>query len=710
MRTSQPPAELADALLDATDLTEIEEVVRAELSRWDGVDLHWCRLTPLVPAEPQATDRAAVTSSVAVDRDLRRILSRFEATEGRVVRMSLRRGEAVAVSCGGGTDLVLVAAASQLPAGTTAAIEPLAALVGVVVRQLGQRAQLDERRRTARFEELVRFSSDAIFITDATGTIRYAAPSVTTVLGVWSTEVENRHLSELVVPEQHGDVLTFLGNVQLQDPRDPSSVSLRFRRGDGSTIHGEITGSNLLGNDEIRGLVLTVRDVSARVELEEQLRHQAFHDGLTGLANRALFRDRLERAMKVRRDRADAAPVVAYIDLDDFKDINDRHGHAAGDEVLCAIAGRIQACLRGSDTAARLGGDEFALLIEEIGDRESVAQLVQRVVDAVSEPIMVGDDLVIHASVSSGVATANVEVNDAEDLLRHADMAMYRAKLLGKAQVAVFEAEMRDDAHDRIALTGELDAAIDRGDLELHYQPIVEIETERIVAVEALVRWPHPRRGLLGPGEFIEVAEESGLIVPLGAHVLAVGLADLAGWRSTGVSDLALSVNVSPRQFLHEDFERDVLAALETAGLDAGCLLLEITEATLAGGDAAADRVRRLSALGIRFAIDDFGTGQSSLQALHELPINQLKIDRAFVSPYRHESEVDLARLVVEIADGVGAVAVAEGIERPEELEVIQRIGCVLAQGNHFGPAGPAGTILPMLMTERSRPSTSALR
>lgn len=689
---------IADEITTARTLNEIQGALRDEIGSWRRFALSWCALVPVIPIEePRGLSARAV-------EDLRRILASVDLHDRRPVYMDLARGEAVALTCGAESELVLVVASPhRISAEAEEAFGELAAIAGVAARQLDLDAEIALRRESARFEELVRFSSDAIFIVDAVGTIRYAAPSVTAVLGRWSIDVEGTPLRDLVTPEHAPDVATFLGNVQLLDARNSTSVALRFVRGDGVEIDGELTGANLLDNRGVRGIVVTVRDVSGRVELEQQLRHQAFHDPLTGLANRALFRDRLERAMRVRRDPTDHAPAVAYVDLDDFKAINDGFGHDVGDQVLQGIGERILGCLRGGDTAARLGGDEFAILIEDVPDERALVHLVQRVVDAVAAPMTIGADIVVSVSASAGVAACSGEVQTADALLRRADMAMYRAKVRGKQQVAHYESAMHQIVHDRLELAAELDAAIDDKMLAVHYQPIVDLRSERIVGVEAFVRWPSSNRGLLAPHDFLELAEDTGLVVPLGAVVLETALADLTSWRREGFDDIGMSINVSPRQFLHDDFERMLRDGLQEREVDPSLLLLEITEDVLTGGDGAAEqRLRALHDQGIGLALDDFGTGQSSLQALQTLPIGQLKIDRSFIAPLREQGSV-VAKSIVDLALALGAAAVAEGIEHPDELSALRTLGCRLGQGNLFAPPAPADETLQVLIDSRRR-------
>ena len=693
---------IADEILAAGDLVGVESAVRAEIESWPEFDLRWCALAPIVSLD----DQRRLPHSVA--RELQLVLTAVDLSDPAPTLTSLPDGEAVALTCGSESNLVLVVKASSIPDDAASVFGGLAALAGVAARQIDLERELGSQRRSVRYEELVRFSSDAIFIVDASGTIRYAAPSVTAVLGRLSADVEGTALRSLVVDEQQADIDTFLGNVQLLGARNPTSVALRFLRNDGVEIDGELTGANLLDNADVRGMVVTIRDVSGRIELERQLRHQAFHDGLTGLANRALFRDRLDRAIRVRRDATDHAPAVAYIDVDDFKAVNDSFGHAAGDQVLRAVAERINACLRGGDTAARLGGDEFAILVEDIPDDDALVLLVQRVVDAIAAPMTVGRDTIVTVSASAGLATCAGDVSSSDDLLRRADMAMYRAKLRGKQQVAHYESGMQDVVHERMEIAADLDRAIRSGEIGVHYQPVIDLVSERIVGVEVFVRWERSERGVVEPHDFLEVAEETGLIVPMGALVLDRALRDLREWQDLGVDGFDLSVNVSARQFLHDDFESMVLGTMAIHGIDPERLQLEITEGVLtAGGARAEERLRRLVAHGVSVALDDFGTGQSSLRTLQALPVGQLKIDRSFVSTLDTDGRT-ITRSIVDLAVSLGASAVAEGIERPDELAALRDLGCGFGQGNLFAAPGPAATVLPLLLTDRLVPAPAS--
>ncbi|UUY06165.1 bifunctional diguanylate cyclase/phosphodiesterase [Svornostia abyssi] len=432
----------------------------------------------------------------------------------------------------------------------------------------------------------------------------------------------------------------------------------------------------------VDGILLNIRDVSDRLALEDQLRHQAFHDGLTGLANRTLFEDRLLHALQAARRRGDLLAVL-FLDLDDFKTINDSLGHVTGDAVLREVAERVGRCLRAADTAARLGGDEFAVLLEHVGDEEEALMVAERLLQELHPPVLVdGRELSVAGSV--GVAFGH-EGATVDELLRNADAAMYAAKAKGKQTVEVFRDAMHRAALERLELTGELQHAIGDEQFELHFQPIVELQAGNIVGCEALVRWGHPRRGRLAPDEFIPVAEDTGLIVPLGAWILRTACMQMVRWQAAGIADdmRSMSVNVSTRQLRDPGFPAEVRSALAASGLDPACLTLEITESLLVDDRMLIlQQLSQLKALGLRLAVDDFGTGYSVLSYLQQFPIDILKIDKSFVAGMEIAPDrAKLVRGIVELGESLNLQIVAEGIERAEQAAQLRAMRGPLGQG-----------------------------
>jgi diguanylate cyclase (GGDEF)-like protein len=427
--------------------------------------------------------------------------------------------------------------------------------------------------------------------------------------------------------------------------------------------------------------------------LGHRLKHQAFHDPLTGLANRALFTDRLEHAM-TRRDQDRGGLAVIFLDLDDFKMINDSLGHTAGDELLRAVADRLLTVLRPSDTAARLGGDEFAILLEGGDAPYDVIAVAERIVSVLKPHFTThGKEVAVHASV--GVATSAAPTVAAGELLRRADVAMYRAKMRGKNSFEVFEPGMQEVVTRRLEVRTDLERALERDELVLHYQPFVDLDTRMPVGVEALVRWQHPRWGLVGPGEFISIAEETGLIRDIGLWVLETACRQCQEWQTAfpDQNGFFVSVNVSPRQLRQPDFADAVWAVLSRTGLHPSRLVLEITESFMVEDpERASDRLHSLKALGVRLSIDDFGTGYSSLATLQELPIDILKIDKAFVDHVADDPRrAAFAQAIIRMGKTLGLALVAEGVERQEQAERLHTLGCRIAQGHHFcRPVEPA--------------------
>jgi diguanylate cyclase (GGDEF)-like protein len=433
--------------------------------------------------------------------------------------------------------------------------------------------------------------------------------------------------------------------------------------------------------------------------LDSRLKHQAFHDPLTGLANRALFTDRLEHAL-TRRDQGRDTLAVVFLDLDDFKMINDSLGHAAGDELLVNVAGRLQTVLRPSDTAARFGGDEFAILLEESSAAYDVIGVAERIV-AVLKPhfVIASREVAVHASV--GVATADVRTMSAEELLRRADVAMYRAKMKGKGSFEVFEPGMQEVVTRRLEVRTDLERALERRELVLRYQPIVDVATARPVGVEALVRWNHPRWGFVLPGEFISVAEETGLIYDLGLDVLEQACRQCQEWQTAfpDQASFSVSVNVSPRQLRNPKFVNDVWDVLRRTGLHPSRLVLEITESVMVEDPHnASSRLHELKALGVRISVDDFGTGYSSLAVLQDLPLDILKIDKAFVDDVANDPRrTAFAQAIIRLGKTLGLRLIAEGVENEAQSDRLRSLGCELAQGYYFSRPVESGEITRML-------------
>ena len=467
-------------------------------------------------------------------------------------------------------------------------------------------------------------------------------------------------------------------------------------------VANRLRGAGMFDTDDLHLFDAFAAQTSVAVQntrLGHRLRQQAFQDTLTDLANRALFMDRLEHAL-TRRERHEESLAVLFLDLDDFKEINDSLGHMAGDELLARVADRLKLVLRASDTAARFGGDEFAILVEETADPENTIRVAERVVSVFKARFVIaGREVTISASV--GVAVSASRDVTAEELVGQADVAMYRAKVKGKDTYEIFEPGMQDVVARRLEVRTDLERAIDRHELVVLYQPIVDITTSTPVGVEALVRWKHPRWGMVVPAEFIGIAEETGMIRELGLHVLEEACKQWQAWQVELIDEPAftVSVNVSPRQLRDPSFVTEVWRILTKAGLPPSHLTLEITESFMVDDpESARARLRELKALGVRISMDDFGTGYSSLASLQDLPLDILKIDKLFVDHIAEDPRrTAFAQAIIRMGKTLGLGLIAEGVETADQAERLQSLGCRFAQGFYFSRPVPADEIQRML-------------
>ncbi len=428
-------------------------------------------------------------------------------------------------------------------------------------------------------------------------------------------------------------------------------------------------------------------DISERKRIEEQLLHDAFHDGLTGLANRALFMDHLRMTIERCKSRHSNYYAVLFLDFDRFKVINDSLGHAEGDKLLKQIARRLESITRTGDLLARLGGDEFVLLLSEMLEANDAIEVAERIQDLLKKPFdLSGNEVLISASI--GIALSTDGHRQADDMLRDADIAMYQAKSAGKARYKGFNEAMRTVATTRLQVETEMRAAIDRREFEMHYQPIVHLETNALSGFEALVRWRHPARGMILPNDFIPAAEETGLILPLGRWILNESCRQMREWqeRYPQASSLVINVNLSCKQFLQSDLAEKISETLEETGLAPHCLKLEITESYLIENSENAVRIMNsLRKLGVELSLDDFGTGYSSLSYLHRLPLNSLKIDRSFISRMSESGEnSEIVRTIIKLAQNLKMQVIAEGIETAEQLAQLNALHCGYGQGYFF--------------------------
>ncbi len=575
---------------------------------------------------------------------------------------------------------VVLAADERTLSVMKAPVDVLTAQATLALARIGLTDEVNRRKSEEYFRTLVQNTSDVILIVED-GTVRYASPSAVSVFGY--QEVVGQTLDNLVTADEHepGQGLIEQMRRRALSPGggEDDGVDWTVRRPDGQVVHVEVSTRDLTEDPTVRGVVVTLRDVTDRRRMEWQLTHHAYHDPLTGAANRLLFQERVNAALD--RTDADGSTVgVLFIDLDDFKITNDTMGHHAGDELLIAVARRLGAELS-PHSVARLGGDEFAALIEDVSDPAAVEAVAEQLVTAFDEPFQIRD-VPVSGAVSIGVATT-AEAEDTADLLREADLALYVAKGDGKGRWRRYEPELHTAVLNRMRIRTEIDQAINDDSFELNYQPIMGLDEGRPVGFEALVRWVHPQAGVMAPGEFIEIAEESGQIVALGDWVMRTAIHTAAGWHDPS---LYVSVNVSVRQFRTPGFVEAVRGHLGAAGMPPSRLMLEITESMLLPDEQQVwDDLYTLREMGVRIAIDDFGTGYSSLSYLRRVPVDVVKIDRSFVETVSTSSQQrELVRGIVWLAVTLGLSVIAEGIETPAERSVLLELGCPYGQGYLF--------------------------
>jgi diguanylate cyclase (GGDEF)-like protein/PAS domain S-box-containing protein len=563
---------------------------------------------------------------------------------------------------------------------------------GRVVRLVGTNQDITDRQRVqeeaARLASIVEFSHDAIFSVTKDGSVVAWNAGAERLFGYPAADILGQHHSRLLPPDIPDDWPRWLQRLTAGSViTDHETVRLRR---DGRHVPVALTVSPIRdGGGTVSGASVIVRDITERKQLEQELTRQALHDPLTGLANRALLQDRVVHAL-VRATRTGERLTLLFIDLDDFKLVNDSLGHDAGDRLLVAAADRLRAAGRAADTIARLGGDEFAILLEGIDDQDAT-RIAERVLTALQPPVdLDGTKVNIHASV--GIAHHGGP-EDAGALLRNADLAMYAAKRNGKGSFQVFAPAMQAAVMERVELDAALRHAVDAGHFQLHYQPIVVLASREVVGFEALLRWTDPGRGPLSPNRFVAVLEESGLIIRVGNWLLREACAQAAAWQAQTGRALSVSVNVSPRQLQEPDFVDQVAQALAAASLPASSLTLEITEGVMVTDtDQAIARLHAVTALGVRTAVDDFGTGYSSLRYLQTLPVHSVKIDRSFIAKIQDSPEqAALAQAIVKVGHTLHLAVVAEGIETAEQADYLRAIGCQYGQGYHFAePQDPA--------------------
>jgi diguanylate cyclase (GGDEF)-like protein/PAS domain S-box-containing protein len=579
-----------------------------------------------------------------------------------------------------------------------------ARLIPAIARELREAAERANRRRAEealrdserRFRALIEHSTDILTVVDRVGRIVYESPSVERLLGHTAGELMGSALEEHVHPEDRHALAAALA--ESAGASTPVAAEFRMRVRDGEWRFLEASVSNLLDNAEVGGIVLNSRDITARKQDEETIRHLAYFDALTGLPNRMLFDDRLAQALAHSRRRGARGLAILFLDLDRFKTVNETLGHGAGDELLRTAAARLTSVVRESDTVARLGGDDFLFLLPEIDDVEDAVRVARKVLAELVAPFSVhGHEL--HLTASVGIALSPLDGNDADTLVRNADTALYRAKEQGGNRYQLYAPAMNAIAFKRLVLENSLRRAIEREELRLYYQPLVSLQDGTFVGVEALIRWQHPDLGLVSPAEFIPLAEETGLIVPLTHWVLRTACRQMKEWQDAGLELTTVSVNISAQRFSATDLPRAVSEALAAAGLHGRHLCLELTESVMMENvEETIATLLELKKLEVKISIDDFGTGYSSLSYLKRLPIDTLKIDQSFVRNTPADADdAAIAMLIISMAHSLNLSVVAEGVETEEQMQMLRSQQCDIMQGYLVSRPVPGGEIAAML-------------
>jgi diguanylate cyclase (GGDEF)-like protein/PAS domain S-box-containing protein len=568
-----------------------------------------------------------------------------------------------------------------------------------------KQSERDLEEREKRFRTIVEKSWSGVVLLDGDLRFSFVGSSTHHLIGYEDHEMIGRSVFDFVHPREEAASRRVFADV-LAKPNQEAHGELRFRHKDGRWIWMEGFTQNLLHEPSVGAVVLNYRDVSQRKETEKQLEYRAYYDSLTGLPNRLLFRDRLVNSLaQAKRNRVGVA--VMYLDVDRFKLVNDGLGHTFGDRLLADIAARLQSVLRASDTISRIGGDEFSILLPEVTGTDAVAGVSRKILDSLASPFSV-DRHELFVTASIGISCYPADGEDAEALLKCADAAMYRAKELGRNQAQLFTASMNERYVRRLALEQHLHHAIEREQLELYYQPIYDRTRRRIVSLEALLRWRDPNRGVVAPSEFIELAEETGMIIPIGEWVLRTACRQLRKWHDQGLATLRMAVNISAVQLQQRDLLDVVRQALEDAGVAPAMLQLEVTESAAAlNFEMTMKLLRELRSLGVGVAVDDFGTGQSSLIYLKHFPIDMVKIDKEFLREVTSdETAAAIVSYVINLAHTLQLKVVAEGVETEEQYSFLRHYACDLMQGYLISEPLPVDDVHPYLQKALVKPRT----
>jgi diguanylate cyclase (GGDEF)-like protein/PAS domain S-box-containing protein len=567
-----------------------------------------------------------------------------------------------------------------------------------------KRSQHELEQRERRFRTIFEKSWSGVALLDSDLRFSFAASSTANILGWDESDILRQNMLDFVHPRERNAAQRLFESLAVT-PTKEAHGELRFRHKNGMWVWLEGFAQNLLHEPSVNAIVLNYRDVTQRRMTEKQLEYRAHYDALTGLPNRVLFRDRVVNGL-AQAHRNHRGLAIMYLDLDHFKLVNDGLGHSFGDALLAAVASRLQRVLRASDTISRIGGDEFAILINDAGDSNAVASIARKLLETLAQPVRVDDhDLYVTASV--GISVYPSDGADFETLVKCADAAMYRSKELGRNQTQLFTPSMNERYVHRLAVEQNLHQALERGELELYYQPIYDRVRRCIVSVEALLRWNDPQRGVIAPGEFINLAEETGLILPIGDWVIRSAAAQVRRWRDEGLGDIRVSFNISAHQLQQAEFISVLRDAIESHEIDPHILQIEITEtAAMLNVERTMRLLGDIREMGVTIAIDDFGTGQSSLIYLKQFPIDTIKIDKAFLRDMTDdETAAALVSYVINLAHTLRLNVVAEGVETEAQYAFLRHYACDQMQGYLFSRAVPASEVA-RIVKEFARPMT----
>ncbi|MDI3338907.1 MAG: EAL domain-containing protein [Sphaerobacter sp.] len=655
---------------------------------------------PILPGAHAADLVAGRAVQAALPADARRALG-LETAFAEVTAVPIAEG-------GRMTGLLLVAAARRLPGNRREAIEALSRVAATALQRLA--ATDDLRHREAAFRALVQHSSDMLLIVGPDSRVHFQTPAVEHLLGYAASELVGRPLVDLVHPEDAPAAAAFIEQAAASPGRF-GPAEWRFRRRDGSWLYAETVGTNLLGESHVGGIVLTTRDVTERKLAEAELKRRAYHDPLTHLPNRAYFMDRLQAALARGRRRGDAVAVL-FVDLDGFKAVNDQLGHQAGDELLVGMATRLRQSLREQDVVARLGGDEFAVLLDRVTSPADATQAAERILARLSERVTVGRQVVPIAA-SIGVALGVPGIDRPDSVLRRADTALYAAKGAGKGVYVLYDEAMAAAGWERQALADELRSALVAGALTVYYQPVVVLRDGRVGEVEALIRWRHPQRGLLLPRQFLALAEETGLILPIGYWALSEACRQVRVWQRQvpSAASLTLAVNLSTRQLRDPGIAAAVEKVLRDADFDPRYLRVEVSEAVVTAHADVVAALRALQRLGVPIAIDDFGATSAALVPLTWMPFDAIKIDGRWVAALGEESpDTALLHGAIAFARARNLTVIAEGVETATQVRWLRALGIDHGQGFYFaGPLTAEAVTRRLLQQDRAGPLPDAL-